>query len=221
MAFKMVVFDWDGTLLDSTGAITRTIRQACLDADLSDPGDEIASYVIGLGLADALRHAAPNASDAQVAKLVEAYRRHYLSIDHDLCLFDGVVPLLESLNSLGVVCTVTTGKSRQGLNRAMAQSDTGRFFAGSRCADECFSKPHPQMLQELMEEFNVLPEDTVMIGDTTHDLNMARSAGTHAIAVTSGAHPERLLMEVPHLRSFKSVNQASPWLVQVIKQGSL
>ena len=152
MTYKMVVFDWDGTILDSTGAITRAIQHACLDAGLPDPGEEIASYVIGLGLSDALRHAAPGASEAQIALLVESYRKHYLSKDHELELFSGAIPLLKQLNAMGVICTVATGKSRQGLNRAMANSDTARYFMGSRCADECHSKPHPQMILELMEE---------------------------------------------------------------------
>lgn len=221
MAFKMVVFDWDGTLLDSTGAIAEAIRSACLEADLPDPGEEIASYVIGLGLADALRHAAPNAAEHQVAKLVQSYRNHYLANDHELRLFDGVIPLLQSLNQLGVVCTVATGKSRDGLNRAMSQSSTSQYFSGSRCADECHSKPHPQMLLELLDEFMFSPNEVVMIGDTTHDLNMAKAAGTHAVALHSGAHPERLLNEVPHLASFKSINEAAPWLLSTIKNGFL
>lgn len=216
MTFKMVVFDWDGTLLDSTGAITRAIRHACVSADLPDPGAEIASYVIGLGLGDALRHAAPGASDAQIAKLVEAYRDHYLSKDHELELFTGAVPLLQALNELSVICTVATGKSRQGLNRAMANSDTGRYFMGSRCADECHSKPHPQMLLELMEEFNTDPEHVVMIGDTTHDLNMAQAAGVKAVSVQTGAHPPKLLNQVPHYNSFLSINEMTPWLIDLI-----
>lgn len=218
MTFKMVVFDWDGTLLDSTGAITRAIRQACVDAGLADPGAEIASYVIGLGLADALRHAAPGASDDQIRKLVESYRTHYLSNDHELSLFEGVVPLLQALNDRGVICTVATGKSRQGLNRAMAHSDTGRFFMGSRCADECHSKPHPQMLLELMDEFGLEPSEVVMVGDTTHDLNMAQAAGVRAIAVETGAHPPRLLAQVPHFKSFLSVNEMAPWLLDYLEQ---
>ena len=216
MTYKMVVFDWDGTILDSTGAITRSIQRACLDAGLPDPGEEIASYVIGLGLSDALRHAAPGASEAQIALLVESYRTHYLSKDHELELFTGAVPLLKVLNEMGVICTVATGKSRHGLNRAMSNSDTAKYFMGSRCADECHSKPHPQMLHELMEEFNLDPVDVVMIGDTTHDLNMAQAAGVHALSVQTGAHPPKLLAQVPHLESFRSINELAPWLIQTI-----
>lgn len=219
MAFKMVVFDWDGTILDSTGSITRSIRKACVDASLRDPGEDIASYVIGLGLQDALRHAAPDATDEQVKQLIESYRKSYLSTDHELELFSGVIPLLQALNELEVICTVATGKSRQGLNRAFDHSKTGKFFAASRCADECHSKPHPQMLHELMDEFSLSPDTVLMIGDTTHDLNMASAAGTHALSVRSGAHPARLLDEVPHLKSFKSINEAAPWLLDIIQRG--
>ncbi|HEY1058752.1 MAG TPA: HAD-IA family hydrolase [Limnobacter sp.] len=218
MTFKMVVFDWDGTILDSTGAITRAIRHACTEAGLPDPGAEIASYVIGLGLTDALRHAAPGASDEQVAKLVNSYREHYLSNDHELELFSGAIPLLKALNELGVICTVATGKSRQGLNRAMAHSDTGRYFMGSRCADECHSKPHPQMLLELLAEFDLEPEQALMVGDTTHDLNMAQAAGVKAVSVQTGAHPPSLLNQVPHYKSFLSINEMSPWLIDHIQQ---
>ncbi|HEX4842184.1 MAG TPA: HAD-IA family hydrolase [Limnobacter sp.] len=216
MTFKMVVFDWDGTILDSTGTITRAIQSACVDAGLPDPGPEIASYVIGLGLGDALRHAAPGATDRQIASLVDSYRRHYLSKDHELELFAGVTPLLQTLNDMNVICTVATGKSRQGLNRAMENSGTGRYFMGSRCADECHSKPHPQMLLELMDEFGTHPDDVVMIGDTTHDLSMAQAAGVAALSVQTGAHPPKLLNQVPHLKSFHSINELAPWLIQTI-----
>ncbi|NJM33026.1 MAG: HAD-IA family hydrolase [Limnobacter sp.] len=221
MAFKMIVFDWDGTLLDSTGAITHAIRQACQDAALPDPGQEIASFVIGLGLAEALRYAAPSATDEQLNILTESYRHNYLKADHTLRLFAGAVPLLEALQQRNITCTVATGKSRQGLNRAMEQTKTRPFFAGTRCADECHSKPHPEMLHELMEEFSFVPEEVLMIGDTTHDLQMAQAAGTHALAVCSGAHPRNMLVQLPHLAAFTSVSEATPWLLQALDSGVL
>lgn len=216
MTYKMVVFDWDGTILDSTGAIARSIRGACIEAGLPDPGEEIASYVIGLGLDEALRHAAPGANHSQIEMLIASYRKHYLSKDHELELFEGAVPLLKTLNEMGVICTVATGKSRHGLNRAMVHSDTKKFFMGSRCADECHSKPHPQMILELMEEFAINPANVVMIGDTTHDLNMAQAAGVHALSVQTGAHSPKLLSQVPHVQSFHSINELAPWLIQTI-----
>lgn len=219
MAFKMVVFDWDGTLLDSTGMITKGIRHACLVAGLEDPGQQAASYVIGMGLAQALRHAAPKATEHQLTVLIDAYKSFYLSQDQDLALFSGVVPLLKALNEMGVICTVATGKSRPGLNRAMENTGTARYFMGSRCADECHSKPHPQMLLELIDEFCVDPEHVLMIGDTTHDLNMAHAAGVQALAVQTGAHSAEMLSAVPHLQAFESINEAAPWLIRTISGG--
>ncbi len=216
MTYKMVIFDWDGTLLDSTGAIAKSIRRACLDSGLPDPGEEVASYVIGLGLSQALARAAPQASQSQINLMIDSYRKHYLSKDHDLELFSGVLPLITTLNAMGTICTVATGKSRQGLNRAMSNSGTTPYFKGSRCADECRSKPDPQMILELMDEFNVDPVHVVMIGDTTHDLYMAQSAGVHALSVQSGAHPLKLLNQVPHLKTFLSINELAPWLIQTI-----
>jgi phosphoglycolate phosphatase len=216
MTYKMVIFDWDGTILDSTGAITRSIQKACLDAGFVDPGEQIASYVIGLGLKDALRQVAPNASETQVNLLIESYKKNYLSKDHQLELFVGAIPLFKKLNEMGVVCTVATGKSRQGLNRAMSHTNTAQYFMGSRCADECHSKPHPQMIFELIDEFNVLPSDVVMIGDTTHDLYMAQAACVDALSVQTGAHSPTMLNQVPHLNSFHSINELAPWLIQTI-----
>lgn len=220
MTFKMVVFDWDGTLLDSTGMIANGIRYACAKAGLQDPGQHVASYVIGMGLVDALRHAAPLATERQLAVLIDEYKSFYLSQDQDLALFSGVIPLLQKLNEVGVICTVATGKSRQGLNRAMEHTATAKYFMGSRCADECHSKPHPQMLLELMDEFCVDPEHVLMIGDTTHDLNMARAAGVQALAVQTGAHSPEMLNGVPHLQAFLSINEVAPWLVQEILEGN-
>lgn len=219
MTYKMVVFDWDGTLLNSTAAIARAIQAACMEAGLPDPGVEIASYVIGLGLSEALRHAAPGASDEQVALLVEGYRKHYLSNDQALSLFAGAIPLLQALNEMNVICAVATGKSRHGLNRAMSHSNTSSYIASSRCADECFSKPHPQMLLELMDEFNLSAKEVVMIGDTTHDLNMAKAAGVHALSVQTGAHSVKMLEQVAHLKSFHSINELAPWLLSTLRGG--
>jgi phosphoglycolate phosphatase len=220
MTFKMVVFDWDGTLLDSTGIIAKGIRHACQVAGLEDPGQQVASYVIGMGLVQALHHAAPQATEQQLSVLIEAYKSFYLSQDQDLALFSGVIPLLKTLNKIGVICTVATGKSRPGLNRAMENTGTAQYFMGSRCADECHSKPHPQMILELIDEFCVSPEQVLMIGDTTHDLNMAHAAGVQALAVQSGAHSPDMLKTAPHLQAFLSINEAASWLIHTISGGA-
>ncbi len=212
MEFDLVVFDWDGTLMDSTSVITKCLRLACMDAGLPDPGKDAASYVIGLGLADALRHTAPGATEAQIKHLVERYRFHYLTQDHELVLFDNAMALVESLKEQGVWLAVATGKTRAGLNRAFDQTGIGKWFDSSRCADECHSKPNPQMLIELMSEFGVDPSRTVMIGDTTHDLLMAQSAGTAGVGLTTGAHPQDLLLQAKPRAIFESLTALDPWL---------
>ena len=214
MTFDLVVFDWDGTLMDSTATITQCLRLACQEAGLPDPGAKAASYVIGLGLVDALKHTAPDATEQQVRHLVDRYRHHYLTRDHELVLFDQAMELVAALQKKGALLAVATGKTRLGLNRAFEQTGIGQFFASSRCADECHSKPNPQMLFELMEEFGVNPSRTVMIGDTTHDLFMAQSAGVAGIGLTTGAHRLDLLKEASPMAHFDSLAELSPWLLE-------
>jgi phosphoglycolate phosphatase len=180
--FDLIVFDWDGTLMDSTAHITRSIQAACRDLGLPVPADEAASYVIGLGLRDALQIAAPTLDPVDYPKLAERYRFHYLIKGEQTELFDGVRGMLQSLRDEGYLLAVATGKSRVGLNRALDQSRLTSLFDGTRCADETFSKPHPAMLHELTRELGQDVSRTVMIGDTTHDLQMAKNAGAAAVA---------------------------------------
>lgn len=196
--FDLIVFDWDGTLLDSAAAIVRAIQAASADLGLPVPPDARARHVIGLGLGDALRHAVPELAEVDYPRMVERYRHHYLASDHELDLFEGTYELIESLHAEGRLLAVATGKSRKGLDRALEHSRLGPFFHATRCADECFSKPHPAMLEELLDELGVAREGCLMIGDTTHDLQMARNAGVAGLAVSFGAHPvEQLLAESP------------------------
>lgn len=210
--FELLVFDWDGTLLDSAGAIAEAIKAACRDLNLVEPSDERARHVIGLGLGDALRHAVPDLPESRYPQMIERYRHHYLSIDHELQLFDGAVELIAELHSAGFLLAVATGKSRLGLDRALKTSGLGRYFQASRCADECFSKPHPQMLKELMDEFSMLPAHTLMIGDTTHDLQMAINAGVAGLAVDYGAHPAEALDALEPLARLHKVAELATWL---------
>ncbi|TRZ94071.1 MAG: HAD family hydrolase [Rhodocyclaceae bacterium] len=212
--FELIVFDWDGTLMDSTGAIVASIQAAARDLGLEPPSDERANHIIGLGLIDALRHALPDLPKERYLDVAERYRHHYLSRDHDLLLFDGAAELIEELTCAGHILAVATGKTRTGLDRAFAVSGLGPRFHASRCADECHSKPHPQMLEELMAEFGVEPDGTLMIGDTTHDLLMARNAGVAALGVAYGAHPrEALEAEVP-VYCAANVADMAAWLRQ-------
>jgi phosphoglycolate phosphatase len=210
--FELLVFDWDGTLLDSAGAIVGAITAACRDLGLSPPPDERARHVIGLGLRDALRHALPALPEERYPELAQRYRHHYLSHDHELRLFDGVGQLIAELAADGFLLAVATGKSRNGLERALQTSGLGGYFCASRCADECFSKPHPQMLEELLDELSVDREEALMIGDTTHDMQMARNAGVSCLAVAYGAHPASALEAVLPLACLQKPEELSEWL---------
>jgi len=210
--FDLLVFDWDGTLLDSTGAIVDAVRAACRDLGQPEPSAEHARQVIGLGLADALRHSVPGLSEDQFPQMVERYRHHYLSRDRELQLFAGAPELIAQLHASGFLLAVATGKSRQGLDRAMSHCGLGLYFSASRCADECFSKPHPQMLDELMAKFAVPPERTLMIGDTTHDLQMAINAGVAGVAVDYGAHSAQTLAALNPLARLHSIAELARWL---------
>ena len=186
--FDLICFDWDGTLFDSTAIIVRSIQQAVLDVGGQKPSDEAASYVIGMALMPALAHAAPDVPKEKYPLLGERYRHHYLATQHDISLFDGVLPMLADLKSRHHWLTVAPGKSRRGLDDVLASRQLHGIFDGSRTADETAGKPDPRMLHELMREFGADPERTLMIGDTTHDLQMARNAGVASVGVSYGAH---------------------------------
>jgi phosphoglycolate phosphatase len=212
MNFDLIVFDWDGTLMDSTAQIASSIQKACADLGLPVPTRERASHVIGLGLTDALAQAVPTIDASQVPAMVEAYRTHYLAQDRHLTLFDGVLPMLEGLRQRGHKLAVATGKSRVGLDRAFDTGGIRHLFDDSRCADETRSKPHPAMLFELLEVFDVPARRTLMIGDTTHDLLMAQAAGVPALGVSYGAHDVDGLALVPSLAVLGSVAALDDWL---------
>ncbi|MDR1936325.1 MAG: HAD-IA family hydrolase [Candidatus Accumulibacter sp.] len=210
--FELLVFDWDGTLSDSTGVIARALRAACRDLDLPEPSEAQARFVIGLELSQALRHVAPALADEHLPRLASRYRWHYQAADREIQLFAGVPALIETLHASGCPLAVATGKSRKGLARAFANSGLGAYFAASRCADDCFSKPHPQMLEELMHELAVPGERTLMIGDTTHDMQMAVNAGAAGLAVSYGAHPRAELARLKPLACVDDVAQLALWL---------
>ena len=186
--FDLIAFDWDGTLYDSTQIIVRCIQAAVADVGGAVPSDAQAGYVIGMALMPALAHAAPDVPKEKYPMLGERYRHHYALHHNDLSLFDGILPLLQALRERQHILTVATGKSRRGLDDALHQVALRGMFDGSRTADETAGKPDPLMLRELMAEFGVSPERTLMIGDTTHDLQMAHNAGCSSVAVSYGAH---------------------------------
>jgi phosphoglycolate phosphatase len=210
--FDLIVFDWDGTLMDSTATIVKCIQAAAKDLGLPIPDNKAASYVIGLGLQDAMQAALPDLDPKYYPRMAERYRYHYLTKDKGLELFEGVREMLTGLSQEGYFLAVATGKSRVGLNRALDVTRLLSVFDATRCADETFSKPHPAMLQELTRELGQDMQRTVMIGDTTHDLQMAINAGAAGIAVHYGAHPSHELQALNPIYSANSVPELHAWL---------
>lgn len=212
MRYPLIVFDWDGTLFDSAAVITDCIIDAARDLELRVPDRATASHVIGLGLNDSLRHALPDLAPERYKDFLARYRQYFLEREDSLTLFAGVAELLEELKGRGHRLAVATGKPRRGLDRALHSSRLGEVFAASRCGDETHSKPHPAMLLELMAETGVQAIDLLMIGDTSHDLQMAKNAGVDALAVTYGAHPEASLRSLGPRACIASVGELRQWL---------
>jgi phosphoglycolate phosphatase len=210
--FDLIVFDWDGTLMDSTATIVSCIQAAAKDLSLPVPSSKQAAYVIGLGLQDAMQAVLPGLEPKHYPHMVERYRYHYLTQDKDLALFEGVREMLAELSQQGYFLAVATGKSRVGLNRALDSANLLSMFDATRCADETFSKPHPAMLHELTRELGQDIKRTVMIGDTTHDLQMAINAGAAGIAVHYGAHAAPELQALNPIFAAASVSDLHSWL---------
>ena len=211
--FDLIVFDWDGTLFDSTMLIVRCIQGACRDLGVAVPSDDAASYVIGLGLHDALQHAVPGLPSERYPELGKRYRQHYLASQHELVLFPGTLDMLQALKARHHLLAIATGKNRRGLDDALAHSQLRSMFDGSRTADETAGKPDPLMLRELMAEFGVPPGRTLMIGDTTHDLLLAANAGTARVAVSYGAHERETFAEHGPLYIAHSTADLHAWLL--------
>jgi phosphoglycolate phosphatase len=212
--FDLIAFDWDGTLFDSTAIIVRCIQQAVLDVGGAKPTDKAAAYVIGMGLAQALAHAAPDVPPEKYPQLGARYRHHYIAQQNDLSLFAGVLPLLEDLKERQHWLAVATGKSRRGLDDVLRSVQLQGMFDGSRTADETAGKPNPLMLQELMREFGTEPDRTLMIGDTTHDLQMALNARCPSVGVSYGAHEPGEFQSLNPLFVAHSVGSLHEWLLE-------
>jgi phosphoglycolate phosphatase len=210
--FDLIVFDWDGTIVDSTSMIAVCIQKAAADLGLTVPTMEQASHVIGLGLHEALSRAVPELPAGRIEEFSARYRHHWFACEPEIVLFEGIRELLVELDGCGVALAVATGKSRRGLARAFDQTGLGAFFESSRCADETHPKPHPAMLLELAEELSVAAERIVMIGDTTHDLEMAAAANSAGIGVTYGAHPREQLAACEPLALAADVGELRRWL---------
>ena len=210
--FDLLVFDWDGTLMDSAAAITSSLLSACADLELPVPSEERARYVIGLGLTDALKYLLPGFPPTGYPVLLERYRHHFTRQDRDTTLFKGAPQMLQTLRDAGFTLAVATGKSRRGLDRALDATGLQQIFHATRCADESFSKPHPGMLLWLLEELNVTRERTLMIGDTSHDMEMAQAADVPRLGVAYGAHPRANLLQHEPLACLDTFDELATWL---------
>lgn len=209
----LIVFDWDGTLMDSVAGIVRCFERALQDAGAPHPGVAAIRHVIGLGLPEAVSVLLPDADDDLKARVADRYRVHFLAADPGAMeLFPGVREGLAGLAAHGFMLAVATGKSRRGLERALAQTGLKPLFAATRCADEAFSKPHPKMLEDILALTGVAPEQALMVGDTVYDLEMARAASVAALAVTYGVHDREVLLEHDPVACLDDFEQVCAWL---------
>jgi phosphoglycolate phosphatase len=211
MRYRLIVFDWDGTVIDSPAAIVECMQEASRELGLPVPEAERASHVIGLGLHDAMRIVAPGLPGERYPEFIASYRRHFLAREDTMRPFPGMPQLLEEL-ARSRVLAIATGKSRRGLERSLDATAVRGYFSASRCADETTPKPHPAMLLELMEELAVEPGAVLMIGDTSHDMEMARAARVDGVAVTYGAHDEAGLRACAPRGCVGTVEALGRWL---------
>lgn len=212
--YDLIVFDWDGTLANSTQLIVDAICQASVDVGLSMPSQQAASSIIGLGFREAVLVLFGAIPEQQISLMTARYSLYYGAHEHDIPLFDGAQQAISALAQRQIALGVATGKGRAGLDRALQRSGIGHHFFATRTVDECHSKPHPQMLQEMMALAMTTPERTLMVGDTSFDLEMATNAGVASVAVSFGAHPkERLLAHQP-LACFDHFSGLAQWLEQ-------
>ena len=212
--YQLIIFDWDGTVVDSAQKIANCIQASARKVGLDIPTIEQAKSIIGLGLLEAMCRLFPNASESQVVDMIEAYKYYFVTVDEtEQRLFDGVEDGLQALELTGAVLAVATGKSRVGLERAFDNWNLKHYFITSRCADETRSKPHPQMLHEILDFTAIEPHKAIMVGDTTFDLDMAANAGIAGLGAGYGVHSEQMLLDSNALAVQPSFKQIIAWLL--------
>jgi phosphoglycolate phosphatase len=211
--FSLIVFDWDGTLMDSEAKIVRCMQAAAADVGIPDPGTEAIRNIIGLGLNEAMQVLFPQQTPVHRADLVERYRRHFLELDSTgMPLFPGVAQGLTQLAEQGYLLAIATGKARRGLNRVLDDTGMRHLFISSRCSDEAISKPHPQMLEDILDETGIGAGRTLMVGDTVYDMEMARSAKVAGLAVSYGVHARERLLGCGTLACLDSFPEVCAWI---------
>lgn len=215
MKYQLIVFDWDGTLMDSEARIVACLQQAARDLAVPVPSPQASKDIIGLGLAEAVQRLFQEQPAELWPELAGAYRKHFLA--NKLApspLFDGARSVIEDLAAQDYFLAVATGKSRRGLDRVLQETGLGPVFHATRCADETFSKPHPQMLMDIMDYLGVVAADTLMVGDTEYDVQMARSAGADALGVGYGVHEPERLYQHGALHCLQQIRDLPEWLVK-------
>jgi phosphoglycolate phosphatase len=210
--YDLIIFDWDGTLMDSTQHIINCIQLAIEQLLLPPLSDRTVSNIIGLGLNEAISTLYPDLTEVNRKQLGLNYQQNWLDSPYQAPLFDNATKLIHDLHQQGYFLGVATGKSRSGLNKVLESSRLGSLFHASRCVDECYSKPHPEMVEQLMSYLGATPKRTLIVGDTSHDLNMAHNAGADSIAVTHGAHDSKALQACKPKYIAKNLHQVQQWL---------
>lgn len=211
-SFDLIIFDWDGTLMDSEAKIVRCMQAAARDLEIADPGPAAIRHIIGLGLQEAMQALFPGQTPESRQQLVDRYRQHFLEIDSTaMPLFPGVLEGLARLSEEGYLLAIATGKARRGLERVLDETGTRHLFVASRCADEAFSKPHPRMLEDVLGMTGVDAGRAIMVGDTIYDVQMARDARVAAVAVSYGVHPRQALLDHGALACLDSFAELMAW----------
>jgi phosphoglycolate phosphatase len=212
-AYDLLIFDWDGTLMDSAAKIVRCFSAATADLGVSDPGEAAIRNIIGLGLDEALHSLLPSHDAATRRSVAERYRDYFLGLDKtESTLFPGVSEGLRGLSERGYLLAIATGKARRGLTRALGETELAPLFVASRCADEAFSKPHPKMLHDILDQTGVDARRALMIGDTVYDMEMARSAGVDGLGVSYGVHERERLLEHAPRAVVDSFHEVCSWV---------
>lgn len=212
--FDLIVWDWDGTLADSTGMITNAILKAAEQVGLPALTPQAASNIIGLGLRESIAALYGNIPAEKAQALATQYTANYYAGESEIPLFSGAADTIKALSKRGYKLAVATGKGRRGLNMALEHCGLGNYFHATRTVDECFSKPHPQMLDELMDYLVTLPGRTLMIGDTSYDLQMAQNAGVSSVGVTYGAQSSDQWEHFNPIQKFENFDTLSEWLLE-------
>jgi len=211
---KLIVFDWDGTLMDSAAHIIACLQTALTDLNLPQKSDAEIKNIIGLGLREALNALLPEINDSDLSALTNRYRDHFFNEQKETSeLFSGARELVEELHGQDYFLAVATGKGRHGLDKVMNETGLGKYFPITRCADESHSKPHPQMLLDIIDWYGVEADETIMIGDTEYDLQMANNANAHGLGVTYGVHEKQRLLDCNPLACVNNIEDLKLWLL--------